>query len=328
MSVVGGSAGLAGQPGGVCGVANVQCDGLKRNHVSLSFPDSCPGDVAEIAAQETSHNWGLEHTNVESDLMYPFTNGGFKTFVDDCMAISHATGSGETQCGYVHEIHCPGGEGEQQNSYAELMGVFGPRVLDEEPPEILTIEPADGAAFSTTDSIAIRGTVAENTNFIAIKWTLEGGPEPLTKCTNNVCDQDYELGTGFDPNGETIEFVGLNQAPEGIYTATFEVMDAYGLYDSQTITFSVTEDGMPPMTTGVTDPTGSGSDTDPTASGTADPETSGASNNNDDDDDDDGDTDTDAGIDDGSKGCSCGTGGGAGGLALLVLGAAIRRRRR
>ncbi len=97
MAVIGGNSQQAGQGGGVCGIANVACDGAKRNHVSLSFSDSCPGDVAEVAAQETAHNWGLEHTDVQSDLMYPYVAGGSE-FRDECMDISHATGSGLTQC--------------------------------------------------------------------------------------------------------------------------------------------------------------------------------------------------------------------------------------
>jgi uncharacterized protein (TIGR03382 family) len=330
MAVIGGSAGLAGLGGGVCGVANVACDGLKRNHVSLSFPQSCSG-VAEIAAQETSHNWGLEHTDNQTDLMYPFANGGFKTFVDQCMTISHATGDGITQCGFIHEAYCPSGAGEQQNSYAELMAVFGPRVVDDEPPQILTLEPPDGTAFTTEDSFLISGTVAENTNFIAMKFTLESGGETLrTRCTNNVCDEDYDLTAGFDPNGVPFEFTRLTEAPEGTYEVTYEVMDAYGGYDSRTATYYVTEDGQPPMTTtNPTDSDGSGTDGDGTATGTTDGEGDGASVGSDDDDDDDDETDTDLGLDDGGgpKGCGCGTGGGATGLVLLLFAGLGRRRR-
>jgi MYXO-CTERM domain-containing protein len=176
--------------------------------------------------------------------------------------------------------------------------------------------------------------VAENTNFIAMKFTLEGGGETLkTRCTNNVCDDDFDLMAGFDPNDVPFEFTRLAQAPEGTYTVTYEVMDAYGGYDSRTATYYVTEDGEPPMTTDPTDASGSGTDSDATASGTTDGETDGvssASGPSDDDDDDDGDTDTDPGLDGGGgpKGCGCGTGGGAGGLVMLLVGAVARRRRR
>ena len=123
MAVIGGSAATAGYQGGVCGVANVQCDGLKRNHVSLTFPQSCGSGVAATAAQETAHNWGLEHTNNQADLMYPYSTGGVKSFVNSCMPISHATGNGVTQCNHIHRAYCNGND-EQQNSYAELMAAF------------------------------------------------------------------------------------------------------------------------------------------------------------------------------------------------------------
>ncbi|MBX7084506.1 MAG: hypothetical protein K1X88_35195, partial [Nannocystaceae bacterium] len=243
MAVIGGA---SNQGGGVCGVANVACDGLKRNHVSLTFPESC-GGVSETAAQETSHNWGLEHTDDQSDLMYPFNNGGFKTYVDTCNDISHATGNGLTQCGYIHEVYCPDGGGEQQNSYQELLGVFGPREVDTVAPMITSTVPEDGATISTTDSVLITATVAEDSNFLGAKWTwLEGLPEGVdeyTRCTNNVCTQDYALTPGTDPNEVAWDFANMMGAPPGTYSFKFEVMDAYGNYDSRTITVTVVEGG-------------------------------------------------------------------------------------
>ena len=74
--------------------------------------------------------------------------------------------------------------------------------------------------------------------------------------------------------------------------------------------------------------TGSGSDTDDTASGTSGVGTESDTAPPDDDDDDD--TDTDPGIVDPGepKGCACTTGPGTGGLLFLIVGGALRRRRR
>lgn len=331
MAVIGGA---SNQGPGVCGVANVACDGLKRNHVSLTFPQSCNG-VAEIAAQETSHNWGLEHTDDETDLMYPFANGGFKTYVDACNGISHATGNGVTQCSYIHEIYCPAGEGEQQNSYQELMGVFGPREVDDIAPVIVSIEPEDGSVFATTDNITVTARVEENSRMLGAKWTWVAGPLPegideYTRCTNNVCTDDFDPGPSFDPNEVPWDFVNLTESPIGVYTFQFEVMDAYGNYDSREITIEVTEDG----NTGTDPDTGSGS-----ADGTGTDGTDG-----DDDDADAGnDEDTDPGTDGtgvtvgagddggGPKGCACTTAPTGRGWALWLLPLAvlgIRTRRR
>lgn len=287
MTVIGGSANQIGAAG-ACGIANVACDGLKRNHVSLNFPQSCNG-MAETAAQETSHNWGLEHTDNPQDLLYPFNNGGVKSFVDQCMPISNATGSGVTQCGYIHEFYCPEGMGEEQNSYAELMGVFGPKTIDTTPPEIVSISPEDGAVFSTEESVLVTAQITDDSRFVGVNWTwVEGLPpdvDSYRRCTNNVCDQDFNPGVSFVPGEMPWDFVLLSGAPAGTYKFEVEVLDSYGNYDSQTITFQITDpsgesaggvdesggseagnatgDEPPPFTTGeATDDTGAGQNDD------------------------------------------------------------------
>lgn len=243
MAVVGGSAAQIGVAG-ACGIANVACDGLKRNHVSLNFPQSCNG-MAETAAQETSHNWGLEHTDNPVDLLYPFNNGGVKTFVDECMAISDATGNGITACGYIHEVYCEAGMGEEQNSYGELMGVFGPKNPDTTAPEILSIQPEDGAVLGNAEDILVTASITDDSTFVGVNWTwLEGRPEGVDsyrRCTNNVCDQDYNPGVSFNAIDMPWDFVGLSGAPPGTYSFMVEALDSYGNYASETITFEIVE---------------------------------------------------------------------------------------
>ena len=245
MAVIGGTSGQAGQPNGVCGIANVACDGAKRNHVSLTFSDSCSGDVAEIAAQETAHNWGLEHTDLQSDLMYPYIAGGSE-FRDECMAINHDTGSGTTQCGYVHKLYCPDGAGEQQNSYTELMGVFGPRKEDTVKPTISAVTPEDGATITSAETLTIGATITDDSNFIGVNWTwVEGLPAELQedgyrRCTNDVCTDNYPAWRGMD---EPWDFLVIKGPPPGTYKFKVEAMDAYGNYAAKTITLTVVEGG-------------------------------------------------------------------------------------
>jgi hypothetical protein len=216
MAVIGGTSGNAGQPNGVCGIANVACDGSKRNHVSLSFPGSC-GAAAETAAQESAHNWGLEHTDIKTDLMYPYLEGAGQ-FRQECMGISHATGSGKTQCGYVHKLHCPNGLGEEQNSHAELLGVFGPRVTDTTAPTIAAIIPEEGAVFTTEDTFQVSATITDDSNFVGVKWTwLEGLPADLqadgyTRCTNDVCSDSF---ASWSKVSQPWDFVKFAKPPAG-----------------------------------------------------------------------------------------------------------------
>lgn len=338
MAVIGGTSGNAGQQNGVCGIANVACDGAKRNHVSLSFPGSC-GAAAETAAQESAHNFGLEHTDVKTDIMYPFLAGA-TTFRAECMPISHATGSGVTQCGYVHKVYCPAGDGEQQDSHGELLGVFGPRVADTTKPTIASISPEDGAVFTTADAFTISATITDDSNFVAAKWSwLEGLPEDLaesgyTRCTNQVCDDDYPAWSKVDQNWA---FLTLTKPPAGTYKFKFETMDMAGNYAAKTISVVVEAEGPDDGTTTATSddsgsaPTegsdsdgGSGSGATPTEGGGADSGITGA--------------DTDAGSGSGSdtagggggdSGCRvAGTTGPASLLLLLALGARRRRRAR
>lgn len=341
MAVVGGSSANAGFEGGTCGVANVACDGLKRNHVSLTFTNC--GGTANTAAQETAHNWGLEHTDNQNDLLYPFNGGGAQSFVDQCMNISHATSKEPiTQCDYIHEAYCPNGGGEQQNTFQELLGVFGPRSPDTTPPEIISFSPADGSTFTSDDSILITASVSEDSNFLAAHWTLEGGDTELSRCTNKTCDSDFNVGVGFDPNEIEWDFANLNGAPEGTYNLMFEVLDAYGNYDSVTFSFDVVAGSGTGATSNPTDPTdgedSSTGDDETTGDSDSDSGTGGSASNggnddDDDDDDDDGDTDTAGGTGGEPPGesCACTTAPQRGSMLstfmLFALGITLRRRR-
>lgn len=329
MAVIGGTSGNAGQPNGVCGIANVSCDGAKRNHVSLSFPDSCVGVTAEIAAQEAAHNWGLEHTDVTADLMYPFLAGG-NSFRDECMDISHETGNGITACTYVHKLYCPEGQGEQQNSHTELLGVFGPRQEDTTAPEIVNISPPDGSTFTDKDAFLVTADIVEDSNFVGVKWTwLEGLPPDLaekgyTRCTNQVCTDDF---AAWRPVDEPWPFLNINKPPPGTYRFQIEVMDAYGNSDTETITITVVPSGG--TTTDEPDPTGEPDPTTGPSPTTDDPTTS--------------DDSSDAGssgnissatqgtpMDDpgGDDGCACRTRGAPSGSWLLLLAGLLPLRRR
>jgi MYXO-CTERM domain-containing protein len=349
MAVIGGTSGNAGQPNGVCGIANVACDGAKRNHVSLSFPGSC-GAAAETAAQESAHNFGLEHTDVDTDIMYPYLAGAAQ-FRAECMPISHATGNGTTQCGYVHKVYCPNGGGEQQDSHGELLGVFGPKVTDSTKPTFVSVVPEDGAVFSTADSFVISATITDDSNFVAVKWTwLEGLPPDFqdtgyTRCTNQVCTDDFNAWSKVD---QPWDFLAINKPPAGAYKFQIETMDMGGNYATRTISVTVEDAGPDPGTTSATTDAsttsaGEGSGTDggtdggtggestPTEGGVTGLDTgiSGA------------DTDAGTGTGSGSDSASGTAGGGSddGGcrvagtpgpaslLLLLALGARRRRRR-
>ncbi|MBA3548749.1 MAG: hypothetical protein H0T76_19890 [Nannocystis sp.] len=265
MAVIGGTSGNAGQANGVCGIANVACDGAKRNHVSLSFPGSC-GAAAETAAQESAHNWGLEHTDVKTDIMYPYLEGA-GAFRQECMGISHATGSGKTQCPHVHELYCPAGGGEQQNSHAELLGVFGPRVSDTTKPTIVAMVPEEGGVFTTADKFTVSATISDDSNYVGVKWTwLEGLPADLqekgyTRCTNQVCTDDYPAWPDLNAPWDFVQFAN---PPAGKYKFKLETMDMAGNYATRDLSFTVEAVGSEDGTTTASSDSDSDSSGEPT----------------------------------------------------------------
>jgi MYXO-CTERM domain-containing protein len=174
------------------------------------------------------------------------------------MDISHATGNGATQCTYVHKVYCPEGAGEQQNSYGELMGVFGPKRSTRPKPTIVSVTPDSGSVFTTADTVKISAMLADDSNMLGVKWTwIEGLPDAYkedgyTRCTNDVCTDGYGAWKAVD---EVWDFINLKNPPAGHYTFKLEVMDAYGNSASQMLEFDVMQ-GDTPTTTAGDDTTG------------------------------------------------------------------------
>ncbi|HEY0132812.1 MAG TPA: hypothetical protein VGB85_01995, partial [Nannocystis sp.] len=276
---------------------------------------------------------------------------GGSAFRDQCMPISHATGNGVTQCGYVHKNYCPGGEGEQQSSYQELLGVFGPRAEDTTKPTLVSFAPEDGATFTTADTFNVTASFTDDSNFIGVNWTwIEGLPADLQadgyrRCTNDVCNDSY---SAWKPVDDPWDFINLKQPPAGNYEFKVEAMDAYGNHVAQNIRVTVVEaEG----TTTASDTGSDSSDTSDSAGteGSGSDSTAGGSATISGGLDDSGDVPTEGGGDggltggldggDSSSGGEDTAGGGSGGgcrvaptpgaaslLALLLLG--LRRRRR
>ncbi len=167
--------------------------------MSLSFPDSCVGVTAEVAAQETAHNWGLEHTDVQAGPDVPVRRRRqlVPRRVHGHLARPAAASRSARTC---HELYCPQGQGEQQNSHAELLGVFGPREADTVAPEILSVVAGQTARLfiGRASRSWSRPTSPTTSNMIGVKWTwLEGLPPDfaedwlLAAAPPDVCNDNY-----------------------------------------------------------------------------------------------------------------------------------------
>jgi hypothetical protein len=109
--------------------------------------------------QEAAHVWGLEHVDSQNDLLFPTTGGaGDPSFEDACHQIVVLDGGiqpTEAACAEMHELNCPDVP-DHQNSYQDMMMVFGPRTPDMSPPTLEIVAPTEGETFASGSTVEVR----------------------------------------------------------------------------------------------------------------------------------------------------------------------------
>lgn len=215
--------------GGVLGIAPVDC-GDSQTHNNITYAFHSEGDQFSAAVQattigqEVAHSYGLEHVDEPGDIMNPFNAGGDASFRDQCIPIVQ-----NLYCPAQHQAEC--GTQSQQNSYAELMTLFGPSTPDAAPPTVSITYPADGDTFDTGASFTI--TVAASDDQ-AIESVI-------------LFSNDQEQGTdGSEPYGWEVADI-----QDGVYELSVLAVDVAGNETaSSTVTIAVGTDVPPPPTTG------------------------------------------------------------------------------
>jgi hypothetical protein len=240
VAAIGGNSDWTGR--NVCGLGTLGCAGIRRNLVSVNFPgtQNC-SDIASTVAHEFGHNIGLEHTSLPPDLMYP-TNGADRSAQDSCSDIVPHGNNTAPVCPSSHAQQCPAGEGNAQNTYAELMSRTGPRRHDATPPAILDLWPHDGGVFTTEDYIVVTAHIEDEGGTVGVRWRwLEGLPpgyDSFEQCTNDACELAFPLAA--HASGQW-DFVKLDRPPVGDYVFSLEAVDAYGNQVTESIHIRVDE---------------------------------------------------------------------------------------
>jgi hypothetical protein len=99
------------------------------------------------ALHEAAHTWGLDHVDLQGEIMFPSGDNSPTSFDDDCLQIVADTDlkPGGESCPELNDELCE--QGDRQNSTAVLTELFGARYVDVQPPIIHLREPEDGEYF-------------------------------------------------------------------------------------------------------------------------------------------------------------------------------------
>jgi MYXO-CTERM domain-containing protein len=303
---------VGGSPPGVGGVAPViDCSNVNPNQTSFNF---LVGDSANIQAtvihQEAAHTWGLEHVDDETDNLFPSAGGvSDPKYQDVCSQVVADVQLNPTGafCNSVHTMFC---NSNQQNSYQEMLLLFGPTIPDESAPSVTIVAPTEGE-------------VIEYAADFDLTITLDDDRRPQVLATQIYFD-DVEAADGSFVNstltfpvngGDPPSGHGLSNGP---HTILVDITDEAGNPASASVTFEIVNS---PFGNG---DTGTGADESGSSTGdTGEPPAEGSEGT--------GEPPIDPGLgDDSDEGCSCRApdehpGLGAGLLALILLG--LRRRR-
>jgi len=204
MVMIGGKAEDFGLGSGILGLAcEIDCGDSWWRDVTYSFAGGKDVTMAgQVAVHEAAHAWGLDHIDDENCIMYPVANSVKRSWATECTPYN--TSTGEVECQAAHDEICGEGAGKQ-DSYAELMAIFGPSGQDDEPPEAVILAPEPGEMLTPDEPFTIEVEVTDNHQ--GFGWKLE------------IPEAEWEQ-VAYDQ--ETTFEVTL---PEGTYTLRVEAID-------------------------------------------------------------------------------------------------------
>jgi MYXO-CTERM domain-containing protein len=284
-----------GAPNGVGGVApGIDCGNNNPNISSFAFlVDAGANTLATVIHQEAAHTWGLEHVDDDTDNLYPTAGGTIDPkYQDRCSRVVADTDLNPTSssCNAIHTLFC---ESNFQNSYQEMLALFGPTIPDTIAPTVSIDSPADGAELDFEETFDLTITLDDDRrpqvmNTVIFIDDVEQADAVLINTTVS-----FPVNGGAAPEGH-----GLGNGP---HTIRVEVTDESGNPSTDEVTITIVNG---PDAPGGEDETGAGTGGD---GGTA--ADGGTADDGGDDGDDEGGA-TGEGVDRGGDdegGCACST---------------------
>jgi hypothetical protein len=226
----------------------IDCGNLWANDTCFAGAFQGSNTGSTIILQEAAHTWGLEHVNSPFDNLNPFVATATPYFQDKCNKIVANTDLVEISgvCNQVHSKFCDPG---YQNSYRELLYLFGPAIPDTSPPTLDITSP-------------------DNDSFHVLPTTLH----LVGDVSDDLAPQIYALTVSN--NGQTV-FSGdvthldlpLKNPPAGDYDLTVTIVDGAGNAAKDRVRFTLLPEGS--------------EDPDTDSAGDTDTDTDGAANTSD-----------------------------------------------
>ncbi|RMG97566.1 MAG: hypothetical protein D6705_08390 [Deltaproteobacteria bacterium] len=213
---------------GVLGIAPLDCnDSQTHSNVTYAFHSAndqfSASTQATTIGQEVAHSYGLEHVDEPGDIMNPYNAGGDPSFRDECIQIVSNQG---IVCGSQHAAQC--GSSNMQNSYRELLALFGPAVADESPPQVSIVSPEDGASFEVGASFDIVADASDDQAVDVVELYVDGayqgadGSAPYGWGVENIPAGTYEFQVvardlaGNEATSDVVTiYVGQAPPPDG-----------------------------------------------------------------------------------------------------------------
>jgi MYXO-CTERM domain-containing protein len=188
---------------GVLGIAPLDCfDQNMPSNIVFAFHSASQlggslgaNTQATTISQEVAHAYGLEHVASSSDIMNPYNQGGNPAFTDSCIGL---VGNGQPiQCGAQHQQYCAGG---QQNSYQELIGLWGASNPDDTPPNVVVSYPYDGDVFEVGADFTLTCVANDNETVASVQLWIDGlqmgaakTAEPYAWEVNDIPEGQYDM---------------------------------------------------------------------------------------------------------------------------------------
>lgn len=202
----------------------IDCGNVWPNDTCFAGAFQGSNTGATVILQEAAHTWGLEHVNSPFDNLHPFVERSAPYFQDQCNKIVSNTDLVETAgvCNLVHEMFCDTG---WQNSYRELLYLFGPAVPDITAPVLTLTSPEDGSFHVYPADLSLFGEIEDE--FVPQYYDID------------VAQGGASL---FTTEGTKVD-LKLTRPPPGEYDLVVTVRDEAGNAGSDRVRFTILPEG-------------------------------------------------------------------------------------